>query len=38
MENIVILGITIVLGLIFGGLLKKINGQSGFRRRKKDNK
>jgi len=36
MENIVILGITIGIGLIFGGLLKKISGQSGFRRRKNE--
>jgi len=35
MENIVILAITIGIGLIFGGLLKKISGQSEFKRRDK---
>ncbi len=35
MENIVILAITIGIGLIFGGLLKKISGQSEFKRRNK---
>ena len=35
MEKIVILAITIGIGLIFGGLLKKISGQSGFKRTNK---
>jgi hypothetical protein len=35
MEKIVILAITIGIGMIFGGLLKKISGQSRFRRRNK---